>query len=157
MLPFLLSDLVIMRTRRKYRSWRVSEILKTFDAAEALLLLGGPVAEVAAGSGGFLCTVPFPHTGEHFAPLRTRVDNDEGFIRLSENVLTQGFPADWRSRCTVVYKQRRNDRSSETPAGTQMTSAVGDGTEWIVDPHPLELYGEPLHTSVEVLAMFPGV
>ncbi|MFS7964916.1 hypothetical protein Hanom_Chr08g00755981 [Helianthus anomalus] len=38
-----------------------------------------------------------------------------------------------------------------------MASVVGDGNEWIVDPHPLEWYGEAIYTSAEVLAMFPGV
>ncbi|MFS7953182.1 hypothetical protein Hanom_Chr07g00615551 [Helianthus anomalus] len=146
-----------MRTMRKFRSWRVSEILKTFDAAEALLLLTGLPSERVADRGGFLDTAPYSSTRENFSSLRIRGDNDEGVTRLSATVLTQRVLVGWRGCCSIVYERRRSDRRSVALAGTQMASVVGDGNEWIGDPHPLEWFGEAIYTSAEVLTMFPGV
>ncbi|MFS8002515.1 hypothetical protein Hanom_Chr13g01202981 [Helianthus anomalus] len=149
-----LPDLAKMRTRRRFRSRRVSEILKNFDAAEALLQLRGLSSEGAAGSN-----VPFLYSGENYASRRSRGDNGEGVTRLSANVLMQSFPSDRRGRCLVVYQRRPSGRLSATPAGVPMTASTivgGEGENpWIIDPHPLEWYGEALHTPLEVLDMFP--
>ncbi|MFS7961384.1 hypothetical protein Hanom_Chr08g00714381 [Helianthus anomalus] len=71
------------------------------------------------------------------------------------------FPSYRKGRCSVVYKRRQSGRLSAILVGAQMmTSDVGDWegeNQWIVDPHPLEWYGEALHTPLEVLAMFLDV
>ncbi|MFS8019927.1 hypothetical protein Hanom_Chr15g01409491 [Helianthus anomalus] len=147
-----------MRTRRKYRSRRVSEILKTFDAAEALLHLGGLPSEKVAGSKGFPGTVPYSYSGENYACFCTRGDNVEGVTRLSANVLMQSFPSDRRGRCSVVYQQRQSGRLSAIPDDVPMSASAMVGGEGenplIIDPHLLEWFGEALHTPLEVLDMF---
>ncbi|MFS7918977.1 hypothetical protein Hanom_Chr03g00207491 [Helianthus anomalus] len=152
-----LPGLANMRTRRKFRSRRVSEILRTFDAAEALLLLAGLPLERIVDRGGFLDPAPCSSTRENLSFLRIRGDNDGGVTRLSATVLTKRFLVGWRGRCSIVYEWRWSGWRSVALAGTQMTSVVGDGNEWIVDPHPLEWYCEAIYTSTEVLAMFPGL
>ncbi|MFS7996435.1 hypothetical protein Hanom_Chr12g01129951 [Helianthus anomalus] len=70
----------------------------------------------------------------------------------------QSFPSDQRGRCSVVYKRHQSRRPSTIPADVQMTAfTMGDGegeNPWIIDPHPLEWYGEVLHTPLEVLDIF---
>ncbi|MFS8002102.1 hypothetical protein Hanom_Chr13g01198161 [Helianthus anomalus] len=153
----ILPDLANMRTRRKFRSQRISEILRTFDVVEALLLLAGLPPERVSDRGGFLDSAPYSSTREHFSSLHIRGDKDEGVTPLSATVLTQRFPVGWRGRCSIVYERRQSNRRSVAMAGTQMASVVGDGNEWIVNPHPLEWYGEAIYTSAEVLALFSGV
>ncbi|MFS8019334.1 hypothetical protein Hanom_Chr15g01402591 [Helianthus anomalus] len=113
--------------------------------------------ERVADRGGFLDTAPYSSARENFSSLRIRGDNDEGVTRLSATVLSQCFPVGWRGGCSIVYERRWSDRRSVTPTRTQMAHVMGDGNKWIVDPHPLEWYGEAIYTSVEVLAMFLGV
>ncbi|MFS7977606.1 hypothetical protein Hanom_Chr10g00905991 [Helianthus anomalus] len=71
------------------------------------------------------------------------------------------FPSDRRGRCMMVDKRRHGDRRCAIPARAQMRTSAVDGEEndkdWIVDPHPLEWYGEALNTPAEVLAMFTDV
>ncbi|MFS8020879.1 hypothetical protein Hanom_Chr16g01420971 [Helianthus anomalus] len=146
---------------RKYRLRRVSEILKTLDDADAMVCLVDQTPGKAVGNEGFLYTVPCPGKGKDDVPFLTGVGDDAGVMLLSDDALMRVFPSDQRGRCTVVYKRRRSDRRFAILAGALMIkSAVGDGekdNEWIVDPHPLEWYGEALHTPAEVLAMFPDV
>ncbi|MFS8009026.1 hypothetical protein Hanom_Chr14g01279731 [Helianthus anomalus] len=148
-----------MRTSRKYRSRWVTEILKTLDAAEAMLRLRSPSPEKAVGGTGFSCTVLYPCKGKHGIPFPTRVVDDAGVTRLSANVSMQSFPSDRRGRCSVVDKRRQSGRPSAISADAQTTtSAMADGegeNPWIIDPHPLEWYGETLYTPLEVLAIFP--
>ncbi|MFS7929539.1 hypothetical protein Hanom_Chr04g00333671 [Helianthus anomalus] len=148
-----------MRTGRKYRSRRVTEILKTLDAAEAMLRLGSLTSEKTVESDRFSSTVLHPCRGRNGIPCPIGVDVNAGVTRLSANVLMQSFPSDRRGRYSIVYKRRQSWRPSTTTADAQMTtSAMGDGegeNPWIADPHPLEWYGEALHTPLEVLAMLP--
>ncbi|MFS7919562.1 hypothetical protein Hanom_Chr03g00214081 [Helianthus anomalus] len=99
--------------------------------------------------------------GKDDVPFFTGSGSDAGVMLLSADALMQVFLSDRRSRCTIVYKRRQSDRRCADPARAQMmTSAVGDeekNNDWIVDPHPLEWYGEALQTPAEVLAMFPDV
>ncbi|MFS7988988.1 hypothetical protein Hanom_Chr11g01041431 [Helianthus anomalus] len=160
-IAFSLPDLVNMKTCRKYRLRRVSEILKTLDTVDAMLHFGSLTPEKAVESEGFFCTMPRPCKGKDDILFPTGVDDDAGVTRLSANVLMKSFPSDQRGRCSVVYKRRQSGRLSAILAEAQMmTSVVGDGegeNQWIVVPHPLEWYGEALHIPLEVLAMFPDV
>ncbi|MFS7954093.1 hypothetical protein Hanom_Chr07g00626271 [Helianthus anomalus] len=71
----------------------------------------------------------------------------------------QYFPSDRRGRCSVVHQRCQSGRLSATPAGAPMQASTMVGGEnenpWIIDPHPLEWYGEVLHTPMEVWNMFP--
>ncbi|MFS7891327.1 hypothetical protein Hanom_Chr00s000280g01633351 [Helianthus anomalus] len=91
----------------------------------------------------------------------TGIDGDAGGKLLSADALMRVFPYDSRGRFKVVYKRRPSDRHCANPAKAYIRVSTLDGEEddnvWIVDPHPLECYGEALHTPTEVLAMFPDV
>ncbi|MFS7946649.1 hypothetical protein Hanom_Chr06g00538851 [Helianthus anomalus] len=128
--------------------------MKTFDAAEALLLLAGLSMETVAGNGGVRGTVLPLSTGRNHASSRAVDDNNEGVTRLSAHALTQVFPVDRKGHCSIVYQRCRRDRCLAPP--TEIPMVPVDDNEWIVDPHPLEWYGEALYTSEEVLAMFLG-
>ncbi|MFS8024390.1 hypothetical protein Hanom_Chr16g01462661 [Helianthus anomalus] len=149
-----------MRTRRRFRSRRVSEILKTFDAVVALLLLVGLSMDMVARNGGVRGTIPPVATARTHASSRVVDDNNGGVTRLSAHALIQAFPVGWKGRCLIVYRRRRHDPCL-TPADVHMTvPATGDGgvsNPLIVDPHPLAWYGEVLHTPLDVLDIFPGV
>ncbi|MFS7997442.1 hypothetical protein Hanom_Chr12g01141821 [Helianthus anomalus] len=126
-----------------------------------MLHLGSPLPEKAVRSAGFSYTVLHPCKGKDGISFPTGVGDDAGVTQLSANVLKQSFMYDRRGHCSVVYKRLHSGQPSTIPAGAQMTtSAMGDGegeNPWIVDPHPLEWYGETLHTPLEVLAMFPDL
>ncbi|MFS7956076.1 hypothetical protein Hanom_Chr07g00650301 [Helianthus anomalus] len=95
----------------------------------------------------------FPCLQEEIMPPIVVDDANEGVTRLSAHALTQDFPFDWKGYCSIVYQRRRRDPCLAPPTETPMVPV--DDNEWIVDPHPLEWYGEALYTSVEVLSMFP--
>ncbi|MFS7953469.1 hypothetical protein Hanom_Chr07g00619001 [Helianthus anomalus] len=137
-----------MRTRRRFRSRRVSEIRKTFDAAEALLLRAGLLMETVVGNGGVRGTVPLVSTIRNHASSRDVDDNNEGVTRLSAHALTQAFQVDWKGRCSIVYLRHRRDRCLAPP--TEIPMVLVDDNVWIVDPRPLEWYGEALYTSTKV-------
>ncbi|MFS7905750.1 hypothetical protein Hanom_Chr01g00051341 [Helianthus anomalus] len=144
----------------KYRLRKVSEILKTLDAADVMVRLGDQASDKAAGSGRFVDTVPcMRSSGSKYDVLSiTGIDGDAGVKLLSTDALMRVFRSDRRCRCKMVYKRRQSDRRCANLARAQMMTSAMDGEEngndWIVDPHPLEWYGETLHTPAEVIAMF---
>ncbi|KAJ0791464.1 hypothetical protein HanOQP8_Chr01g0005831 [Helianthus annuus] len=141
----------------------MSEILKTLDAADGLLLLSGSLVGPTTCDGGF--------QGASLAdssrnPILSRLanDNNGGVTRLSVHLVSQAFPADWKGRCSIVYQRCRRGTPSTLPAVVPIGEEVvvaeddgGDANPWIVDPHPLSEYGEVLRTPFGVLDMFPGV
>ncbi|MFS7986080.1 hypothetical protein Hanom_Chr11g01006201 [Helianthus anomalus] len=82
---------------------------------------------------------------------------DTGVISLSADTLLQAFPSNHVQRCMMVYERHRNGRRC---AGLVVDRSVlafptdeVDVDDLIVDPHPLEYYGEALYTPAEVRAM----
>ncbi|MFS7997038.1 hypothetical protein Hanom_Chr12g01137011 [Helianthus anomalus] len=154
-----------MRTKRRFRSRRISKILKTFEIAKALLPLAGLSTETVARNGGLRGSIPFVATGRTHAYSRAVNDNNEGVTRLSAHALIQAFPVDSKGLFSIVYRRRRRDPClappTEVPADVHVTVSSmddwGGSNPLIVDPHPLAWYGEMLHTPLEVLDMFPGV
>ncbi|MFS7997037.1 hypothetical protein Hanom_Chr12g01137001 [Helianthus anomalus] len=121
-----------MRTRRRIRSRRISKILKTFEAAEALLLLAGLSTETVARNGGIRGTIHFVATGRTHASSRAVNDNNEGVTRLSAHALIQAFPVDSKGLFSIVYQWRRHDPClappTEVPADVPVTvSSMDDG------------------------------
>ncbi|MFS7978531.1 hypothetical protein Hanom_Chr10g00916561 [Helianthus anomalus] len=84
-----------------------------------------------------------------------------GVALLSADTLVQAFPPEYVQRFRMVYGRRRSGRRCANPVGDRRLSAspVGEVNidDLIVDPHPLEYYGEALYTTTEVMAMFPDM
>ncbi|KAJ0433278.1 hypothetical protein HanIR_Chr17g0868481 [Helianthus annuus] len=82
-------------------------------------------------------------------------------VFLTADTRMQAFPPEYTQRCESVYQRRRfGRRCVSSVKGQKMPASPVDEVhvdDLIVDPHPLEYYGEALHTPAEVLAMFPDV
>ncbi|MFS7996670.1 hypothetical protein Hanom_Chr12g01132581 [Helianthus anomalus] len=153
-----------MKTKRQFRCWRIFEILKTFDTADALLLLSSSLSEPTVGDRG-IHGVILSDSSRNRALSFLIDDNNERVTRLSAYAVTQAFPADWRGQCSIVYQRRRRGSCAtlraDTPTGVHMVAPATDDVEganpWVVDPHPLSEFGEVLHTPLGMLDMFPVV
>ncbi|MFS8003431.1 hypothetical protein Hanom_Chr13g01213901 [Helianthus anomalus] len=147
----------------KYRLRKISDILKTLDAADAMVRLRDGVPEKVVGSEEFPDTVPCLNLSgrgnKDGVPSATRIG--AGAVLLTTAALMQAFPPDRRCRCRMVYERCLTDRQCANPVGARRTATVLIGEknddDLIVDPHPLEWYSEALHTPAEVLAMFSGL
>ncbi|MFS8004659.1 hypothetical protein Hanom_Chr13g01228431 [Helianthus anomalus] len=84
---------------------------------------------------------------------------EPGGVPLSTYTLMQAFPPDHVQRCRLVYERRRSGRRDTSLVDDRrvLTFPIDEVNvdDQIVDPHPLEDYGEALYTPAEVRAMFP--
>ncbi|KAJ0934520.1 hypothetical protein HanRHA438_Chr03g0108351 [Helianthus annuus] len=155
---------------RKCRLQKVSNILQTPDVAEAMVRLRDKVPDKTTECGESdminpLNTVPCINlSGKGIkgdGPSVAGVDADAGVVSLIADTLMQAFPPERLRRCRIVYERRQSGRRCTNPVGAwrMIASPAGEGNDdnLIVDPHPLEWYGEALHTPVEVLALFPDL
>ncbi|MFS7903842.1 hypothetical protein Hanom_Chr01g00028891 [Helianthus anomalus] len=146
-----------MKNKRQIRWGRISEVLKTLEAADALLLLSGLTLDPSTSGGGSYGVIPPDFSrGRLFSDLLD--DNNGGVTRLSAHLVTRSFPADRRRSSLIIYQRRRSAAfPAEVPTDENVVVAAGDDREnvnpWIVDPHPLFEYGEVLHTPYRVLDM----
>ncbi|MFS7956790.1 hypothetical protein Hanom_Chr07g00658661 [Helianthus anomalus] len=69
-----------MRTRRQPRCWRISEILKTFDAVDGLLLLSGTLTGPSVRDGG-IHDVVLPDSSRNRTLSSLADDNNMGVTR----------------------------------------------------------------------------
>ncbi|MFS7996377.1 hypothetical protein Hanom_Chr12g01129281 [Helianthus anomalus] len=74
-----------MKIKRWVRCRRISEILKVFDAADALLSLSGLPIGVDAGNRG---AREVSLSEKDLTPSRLSDDNNEGVTRLSAYIVT---------------------------------------------------------------------
>ncbi|MFS7960777.1 hypothetical protein Hanom_Chr08g00707001 [Helianthus anomalus] len=150
-----------MKIKRWIRWRKISEVLKTFEVADVLLLLSGSMVDPSTSDGGFRGAIlPDFSRDRLFSDLLN--DNNGGVTRLSAHIVTRSFPADRRGSCSIVYQRRRRVAfPAEAPIGENMVVVAEDDWEdvnpWIDDPRPLAEFGEVLHTPFGVLNMFPGV
>ncbi|MFS7889176.1 hypothetical protein Hanom_Chr00s000003g01603891 [Helianthus anomalus] len=143
-------------SRRSYKQ-RLSDIFRRLDAADGFVRLQVLVTE------DMIRGEEVPH--DNVVPWVSRscksvIHEETSYAEasaavLSANTLMRAFPPDRLQRCGVVYERRRGGRSSKKPVDDHevMAAPMDEGTtnKLIVDPHPLECYGEVLRTPAEVV------
>ncbi|MFS7955126.1 hypothetical protein Hanom_Chr07g00638971 [Helianthus anomalus] len=121
---------------------RLSDIFRRLDAADGLVRLHIPVTEELI-------------RGEE-VPSDAVLPGLAGAASLSVDTLMGIVTPDRVQRYQLVYERRRGGRSGKNLVGNQVVVGLPVVEEnvdnLIVDPHPLECYGEVLHTPAEVMA-----
>ncbi|MFS7943795.1 hypothetical protein Hanom_Chr06g00504441 [Helianthus anomalus] len=144
-------------SRRSYKQ-RLSDIFRRLDAADGLVRLQVLVTEEMIRGEGVPHDDVLPRVSRS---CKSIIHEEPSHVEasaavLSADTLIRAFPPDHIQRCEVVYERRRRNRSGKKPVEDQEVMAApvdeGNADELIVDPHPLECYGEVLHTPAEVKA-----
>ncbi|MFS7945192.1 hypothetical protein Hanom_Chr06g00521271 [Helianthus anomalus] len=144
---------------RQCRNRKIFDVLRNLDATEGLVRLHDPVTEEMirgkqTGSGD---TMPRINRSCKSAGEDGPSKDEVGVTPLSADTLMQAFPSEYVQRCRAVYERRRSGRRCANPVSDQRMSASPvdevNIDELIIDPHPLEYYGEALHTPAEMLSM----
>ncbi|MFS7889769.1 hypothetical protein Hanom_Chr00s000005g01610951 [Helianthus anomalus] len=156
----LFPNLVIEEMGREFRNQKISDVLRNLDVADGLIRLQDPVMEEMirgkrADSGN---TLPRINRSCKSIEYECPSEAEVGMALLSTDTLMPAFPFEYVQRCRIVYERRRSGRRCANPVGDRRVSASPvdevNIDDLIIDPHPLEYYGEALYTPAEVLAMF---
>ncbi|MFS7939051.1 hypothetical protein Hanom_Chr05g00447071 [Helianthus anomalus] len=147
----------------KCRNRKMFDILRNLDAADALVCLRDPVTEkMIWGKKANTCdTMPWINRSCKSIRDDDPSKAEAGVVLLSADTLMQAFPSEYVQHCRVLYERCRIGRRCAGSVGDRRMSASPVDevhiNDLIVDPHPLEYYGEGLHTPAAVLAMFPDM
>ncbi|MFS7889191.1 hypothetical protein Hanom_Chr00s000003g01604051 [Helianthus anomalus] len=143
-------------SRRSYKQ-RLSDIFRRLDVADGLVRLQVLVTEYMIREE----EVPQDNVVPRVSRSCKSVIHEEPSYAeasaaiLSTDTLMRAFPPDRLQRCGAVFERRCGGRSGKKPVDDQevMAAPVDEGNtdELIVDPHPLECYGEVLRTPAEVV------
>ncbi|MFS8003552.1 hypothetical protein Hanom_Chr13g01215311 [Helianthus anomalus] len=159
----LFPNLIIEEMGRQCRNRKISDVLQNLDAADGLVGLQDLVTEEMVRDKRTDSGDPLPQIKRSCKSIGEEGLSKAGLgvARLSADTLMQAFPSDHVQRCRMVYERRRSGRRCASLVDDRRvsTSPVGEVNvdDLIVDPHPLEYYGEALYTPAEVRAMFADV
>ncbi|MFS8032308.1 hypothetical protein Hanom_Chr17g01556051 [Helianthus anomalus] len=136
----------------------LSDIFRRLDAADGLVHLHIPVTEEMIRGEGLPSDAVLPRVSRSCRSIiyEDSSQADTSAASLSADTVMGIVSPDRVQRCQLVYERRHGGRFGKNLVGNQVVVAFPvveeNVDDLIVDPHPLEFYGEVLHTPAEVMA-----
>ncbi|MFS7917629.1 hypothetical protein Hanom_Chr03g00191341 [Helianthus anomalus] len=138
---------------------KISNVLRRLDVADALVHLQVSVTEEMIRGSEVNSSDAVPRVSQSCKRIENEGHSkaETGVVSLSADTLLQAFPSDHAQRCRMVYERCRNGHRCAGLVDDQSVLAFPvdevNVNDLIVDPHPLECYGEALYTPPKVKAM----